>query len=243
MRFRTIAGFVAALVLAGDALASADFTVDFGQDPGSLITWTPSNLGEITNPDGTISYVGSSPFGGGNFDAAWDVTTDADPFVDGVFAITNNTLATQTFIINFSVPITPALTSAVGGASVIGNLTVDGGGGTLGHVADGPDPDTDPEPMFRAFVDGAVLQGLLVFDSSVSAAFGSTTTGSDFFGLPGLTTPIPGGVSSTIGIQLAFTLTPGDSASFTSRFEVIPEPTTGLLVGLGLIGMGWLRRR
>lgn len=244
MMFRSTCIAAVTLVLAvADARASAIFTVEFGSDPGNTTTWAPSNVGEVANPDGTFSYTGNTPFGGGNYDALWNVTTNADPYVDGVFAITNNTASVQTFVLTFSASVTPALATAVGGASVIGTLTVDGDGGTLGHVPDGPDLDLDPEPMFEALVDGASFLGLLAYDSSVTAAFGSASTGSDAFGLPGLTTPIPGGVASSIGIRLSFTLTPGDSASFTSRFEVIPEPTTALLVGAGLLGFALSRRR
>ena len=240
MSFRTSAvGFAALLLLsAARADASAVFTVDFGENAGSLSTWTPANLGEVSNPDGTTTFTGSSPFGGGNFDASWDVTTDADPFVDGVFAITNNTLLTQIFVVSFSSTVLPPLPTATSGASVAGTLTVDNNGvgtGTLGH--------NGTDPFFTSIVDGSDFLTLLDPDSSVSASFGSATTATDFFGQPGLTEPVPGGVLTDIGIRLSFTLTAGDSASFTSRFEVVPEPTTGALIGIGLLALAIRRPR
>jgi hypothetical protein len=235
MSFRASLVLLVGLLTAAPALATPTFVVQYGTDPEALSSWTPAVLGEIENPDGTTSFVGSSPFAGGSLQAQWNVTTDEDPFVDGVFAITNNTAFTQTFILSFSVPIAPALLTATGGASAIGTLTVNGNGGTLDH--DGTDS------MFTATVDGADFMTLLDDDSSVSALFGSIGTGPDSFGLPGLTTPVPGGASTDIGIRLAFTLTDGDSASFTSRFEVIPEPTTGLLLGLGLVSLALARRK
>jgi len=144
----------------------------------------------------------------------------------------------QNFILTFLVPVTSALGSASGGASVGGTLTVNGNGGTLGHVG-------GSAPMFTAIVDNADFMSLLGFDSSVTAAFGTAFTAAPSFGLPGYTQPIPGGVGTNIGIRLAFTLTDGDSASFTSHFEVVPvpEPTTALLLGAGLVALATTRRR
>lgn len=65
-------------------------------------------------------------------------------------------------------------------------------------------------------------------------------------------TPIPSlpgpGVTSDIGITLKFTLTPGDSASFTGVFVVnpVPEPASMMLATCGfaiVLGASWQRRR
>jgi hypothetical protein len=52
---------------------------------------------------------------------------------------------------------------------------------------------------------------------------------------------------ASIGIDLEFTLTPGDSASFTSIFVVVPvpvpEPGTFSLVSLGILGIAAGGRR
>jgi hypothetical protein len=63
-------------------------------------------------------------------------------------------------------------------------------------------------------------------------------------GLPGPTIPGPVAMTS-IGIRHRFTLSPGDSSSFTSFFVVMaPEPATaGLLAAGGLLLVVARRRR
>jgi hypothetical protein len=240
LRFRFIAALAASLLWAGSASAvPVEVFFSWGAGPTQNTTLDATDLGEVANGDGTYSYAGSAssanPEGWG---LSWGVTVKEDPFIDGVFAVTNNSpTVTQTYTVIFTLPITPQiLPSSLAGASVIGNLTVNGDGGTLGHNAG--------LPMFTAFLDGVAYDTLLPSDSSVTIAFGSGSTGSDSFGLPGLTQPGPA-VLTSMAIQLTFTLTPGDSASFTSRFEVvpIPEPVTALMLGGGLLGLAVFGRK
>jgi hypothetical protein len=238
MRLRASFALAAALLWAGPTLAlPVEVYFQWGSGPTQNATYDSTQLGEIDNGDGTFTYDGSAAAGGGGWNLSWDVTVKEDPFIDGIIAVTNNTAFTQTYTVIFTSPVSPAITpSSLSGASVIGNLTVNGGGGTLGHNAGAA--------MFTALLDGVPYDTLLPFDSSVTLAFGSGSTGADSFGLPGLTQPGPA-VLTSMGIQLTFTLTPGDSASFTSRFEVVPvpEPLSALLVGGGLIAFGVLARR
>lgn len=235
-RFHFFAALAACLLWAGSASAvPVEVFFAWGAGPTQNTTLGSADLGEIDNGDGTFSYAGDTSSAG--WGLSWGVTVKEDPFIDGVIAVTNNSAATQTYTVIFTLPITPQiLPSSLAGASVIGNLTVNGGGGTLGHNLGAP--------MFTAILDGVPYDTLLPNDSSVTLLFGSGSTGSDSFGLPGLTQPGPA-VLSSMGIQLTFTLTPGDSASFTSRFEVVPvpEPVTALLLGGGLIGLAVFGRK
>jgi MYXO-CTERM domain-containing protein len=48
---------------------------------------------------------------------------------------------------------------------------------------------------------------------------------------------LAGTATANIAIRLRFNLSPGDSAGFTSVFNVIPEPSTAVLAGFGLLGL------
>jgi hypothetical protein len=239
MRLRSVLAIAALAVWSAPASAlPVEVTFSWGTNPGALGSTTlyAADLGETVNTDGTVTYDGSASTGGWSLD--WDVTVKEDPFIDGIFAVTNTSGSTQNYIINFLLPISPAITpSSLAGASVVGTLTDNNvGGATLGHVLGGA--------MYSTYLDGVLYDTLLPFDSSVTIGFGSGSTGSDSFGLPGLTQPGPA-VLTSMGVQIAFTLTPGDSASFTSRFEVVPvpEPVTALMLGGGLVGLAVFGRK
>ncbi len=207
-------------------------------------------LGGTPNHDGSWRYQGAQGWdvSDGTMDVTWDMTANPGPdgygsrasllsFTFNNLVVTNNTGSTQTITLTTNLGVAPILPSSVMGGSGAGTLTTNVDGGTMGH--------SGATAMYRALIDGLFVGGIAdlhVFDSSISVVgFGSNSTGSETFGPPIPAAPGPA-VTSDIGIQLKFTLTPGDSASWTSNFVVnIPAPGAAGL--LALSGIFAARRR
>src|SRR5262249_11494282 len=141
---------------------------------------------------------------------------DSDPFVLNNILVTNTTASTQIFSVTVGLPTSPFAAPN----QIKGNITtsVIEGGLDTATVASVPG-----NPIYKGQIDFnpvATLQNdpfslTTSTPPAASAAFGPT---------PNAVT-----VTSNIGIQLIFSLTPGDTASILSRFDVVPEPASALI--------------
>jgi len=153
--------------------------------------------------------------------------------------VTNNDVNPQDFSLLMSLPVSPAIPNPLISGSIQGTLTnlAATGGATVSAV-----PGSS---IYTAFIDGSVEHLLMTdpFATTVTGPFVSGPVGPQSFGTP---VPIAGSqsVDSSIAILLNFRLSPGDSASFTSIFNVeVPAPASlPLLAGLGLFAGGRRRR-
>jgi hypothetical protein len=202
-------------------------------------TFDPASYGNVwANGNGTFSYSGQKT-ANGSHKLGWSMIVNPDPFVIANFVVSNTSAVTQTFTLTVTLPLGGVVGpfSEIGG-SVTGSVTdLNGNGATLATAAG--------TPIYQALADGNIAGTLLNDPTSVSTgAFGSAVVGPAQFGDGG-----PGGIPSLpyvaintdIAITLTFTLTAGDSASFTSIFAVeasnIPAPGALALVGIaGLVG-------
>ena len=137
------------------------------------------------------------------------VQWDPDPFVLNNILVTNTTDSTLTFSAFVGLPTTFPAPNFISGN--VSTSVIDGGrdGATLATVGG--------QALYGAQIDGATVATLLN-DPFLLIALGlGSNTASASFG------PLLNGVpvTSYIGIQLRFSLTPGDSASFLSRFDVV----------------------
>ena len=160
---------------------------------------------------------------------AMTLESDSEPYVNLFWSVqagaADTTFDFSTAVVSFS-PLVNPLAYASAGVT----LTGDANGATItGGFDDGR--------IYQARYNGSTVYSNLV--GGFSAAANTTATPNDRLPASGYAT-ISGSVSS-IEAQMKFTLSAGDQASATSRFEVVPEPATMSLLALG--GMAALIRR
>lgn len=224
---------LAVLLMAGQASA-VSIMVGFNENPGSFVTLSDQDaaLGcQSAGSLGELSCAGTNFNNGGWTLDMWELDSDPDPTITNVFSVTNNTMATQSFVVSVLLPTSVSF----GPPSLIrGSIQ----GGATDNNFDGVTlSNTGTLSIYDALIDGATVRTLFDNPTSASGA-GSVSLGATSFGIP-LQESIAVATNATIGLTLRFDLTAGDSASFTSNFDVqpVPEPGTAMLIGLGLAAL------
>ena len=151
---------------------------------------------------------------------------DPDPFVLNNILVTNTTNAPQVFSAFVGLPTSFPAPNLISG--VIQTSVIDGGfdGATLATAGG--------TPIYQAQIDFATVGTLQSDPFSLTALPAGTNSASASFGPIGSSVP----VNTNIGIQLRFSLTPGDTAAILSRFDVVvPEPSSAVMIGIGLAAL------
>jgi hypothetical protein len=243
-RVRSALGNAAALYFIGSAVvAQAQTTLPFTPTMTSGGT-ALVNQQVLANADGSYTVSGAQQ-GGGSAGApvwglTWDLTLNQDPSIVGSLTLTNLTNITRNFNLAFSLPILSAFSPSIMGGSIDATLFDFNGNGSaaLAPIAISPS-------VYRGTIDGATVLSLFAANIGCAASGpGCTASGSDIFGLPGLTEPGPA-VTGAIGMFLNFSLSAGDRVNFLTNFAVEPPAPVPLPASLPLLllGLGALLRK
>ena len=214
--------------------SQADFT-----PPGFLFRVVESGVasgGEACN-FGSVSRVSATEwFFQGNHSnttgtsMSWAYLVDPDPFITGTFSLTNETAFGKSYVVDFSLPISPAIAQSFVSGQMSGTLTDSNGSGSASMTS------TNGGAVYTALADDVLVQSLMSnANQTVASAFGTTSFSGGSFGqgVPPLAGPA---INSTIGISFSFTLSAGDSVSFSSIFVANPVPTPGALA-MGILSL------
>ena len=217
------------------------FTLDVSVGGVSAGSLNATQLGCVDGANFTATCTAQNVAVGDLLITNLDLFLDSDPVVSGEVAVQNIGLVTNQFTLIFTLPTGPigAPTTLTGGSVAGGVTDNDGTGATLSTLPG--------SAFYSALIDGVTHQMLFPHSVVLNApAFDSADlVPPGAFGTPIPSLPGPAVVTS-IGIQYDFNLTAQDAASFTGVFVVqpVPEPSTALLLGLGLalVAKGGRRR-
>jgi len=244
-RVTRIAATAAILLWAGFAAAGPLVTIEITGEGGPPYDEYSYTAETTDNGDGTFSLAGIGY--GDSFTCDWSVTVNPDPFITGTFNLTNNTASTQNFVLNVTLPFTPTLFQPMVMGGNFGDVTYTdtglSGSVTLATVG--------ANTLYLSRIDGLSVVGLLSSYSSTATGLPGVagTEPGQSFGNPIPSDPVPLTFvsASSIGIRTQFSLTAGDRVSLPVFFQVeptpVPEPSTALLIGLGLAGLVVSRKR
>jgi hypothetical protein len=211
--------------LHSDAVPTVSISVDSA--PGLTFDFTPSESELVMSGSDHGRKLGTPKafdnILGGRADVViQELEFDPDPFVVNNYLVTNPLTTTQVYTIG-----TGLLTSFAAPNTISGSVltaVIDSSGNGTATVA------TAATPIYRAQIDGSTVATLQDPAFSVSVPPGVLNNASASFGPSANLVP----VTSDIGILLRFSLTPGDTATIISRFDVVPEPTS---LGLGFLAL------
>ncbi len=211
------------------------------QNPGSMTPIPGSGFsgygwnyaGQLQSQSNLWTYEWNCVFDDGS---GGGVATGGLPFITANLVVTNaDQVNSQTFTLLMTLNVPRSVVNPLMNGSIVGTvLDLTGDDATVSALGS--------SSIYTARINSVDERSLMVdpFAASAGAPFFSGPVGPEDFGIP---TPEVASQDVTTNIQifLQFELSPGDSASFVSIFEIVPSP--GGLAVLGLAGLAGRRRR
>ena len=210
-----------------------------------LMSWEAGIDGDLSWTEDGYSFNGSDNGSGWAFQWNLQASGVAGESMVSNVTVMNTSDTTETFFIWLSQDIAGTYSSgSLVGGSVAGSFTdLNGNGATVSSLSN--------DAIYTAFVDGnasdifaGTTVGTLLNDASGSAIsfFSGTFAGESFGDFPMIPGQVGPSIDTNFGMLLAFDLTAGDTAAFTSSMA-IATPAPGVLALLSIAGVHGRRRR
>ncbi len=209
-----------------------------GEDGNWIFNYTSDDV--TVNGDNSFNL--ESSFSNGYFEADWTITYDPDPYIIVGFNVSSTLSVPQLFTFTVTIPVDellfqPGNNQSSYGGDMGGSFTTDSQGGTLST--------DDSSPLYYGIIDGIHALPFYWDYSLIRTSQGTTNIPHAGKGLPPEPSIGYGGPADSIGVEFKFVLEPGgqpgDVVAMTGYFEVVPEPATIILFGLG--GLVFLGKR
>jgi len=233
MKLRVLLGVRAlafGFVLCFGAVASAgtvggpapDFSLSVSSSTGDALLIPSPSL----TPNGDGSFSGTASGAPLTFSFSSNFTVNDDPFISGSFSLVNLSPSTQLFTVG----------ATLNGVSLGGPVKFHGSFGAATFTdqsADNAVTFASPTlaspgslPFMTARIDGSQVAIIGAFEDALTSQGGSPLVGThprEAFGEPVLL-DWPG-ITNTMAVSFAFSLTPGDKVEVPFEFIVVPEPS------------------
>ncbi len=210
---------------------------------GGQQVYTGGGAASVFSLDTPSIYSASGASTSSTWSFAWNTVFDPDPFINANLQVTNESLTTQIFTVEFYMPVGIDLQTAFYSGTSDGNLIDKNGDG-----AEAAAPDDGS--IYSALIDEEIFQTLMDHPlTAIAAPNQATILGSENFGYPtsgGVAGPSLK-VNQVLGIRFSFYLTPGDTFELAGNFTVTPEPVpapagAAMIAIAGLFARGRRRR-